>query len=70
MTVDELTNEMLATTIKYLSAKRQNFYLSVTGDFDIDREQRDHFNEEIDKLNDAISFYEAERERRRLKAAS
>jgi hypothetical protein len=69
MTVDELTNEMLATAIKYLSAKRQNLYLSVTGEYALDPAQREHLNSEIDDLNDVVGVFEAERERRRREAA-
>lgn len=69
MTVDDLTNEMLATAIKYLSAKRQNLYLSVSGEFDIEPAQRDHLNSEIDSLNDVIRALEDEREKRRVRAS-
>ena len=68
--MDNFTNEMIATTIKYLSAKRQNFYLSVTGDYDMAEDQLIHLNEEIDKLNCVITAFEAERERRRMAYAS
>lgn len=68
--MDEFTNEMLATTLKYLSAKRQNLYLSVSGDFDISATQLEHLNSEIDKLNEAISFFENARERRRQAEAA
>ena len=58
MAVDDLTNEMLATAIKYLSAKRQNLYHSVSGEFELDPAQRDHLNSEIDALNDVIGALE------------
>ena len=69
MTVDDLTNEMLATAIKYLSAKRQNLYLSVSGEFNLDPPQHAHLNSEIDALNDVIRVLEEERETRRMRAA-
>ena len=69
MTVDDLTNEMLATAIKYLSAKRQNLYHSVSGEFELDPAQHAHLNGEIDALNDVIRALEDERETRRTKAA-
>ena len=69
--MDELTNEMLATAIKYLSAKRQNLYLSVTDKrYNLDPAQHEHLNSEIDDLNDVIRVLEGERERRRLQVAS
>lgn len=66
--MDELTNEMLATAIKYLSAKRQNLYLSVTS-YQLESSQREHLNSEIDDLNDVIRVLESERERRRALAS-
>ena len=68
--MDELTNEMLATAIKDLSTKRQNLYLSVSGEYKLDPAQHEHLNSEIDGLNDVIRVLEAERERRRLQIAS
>ena len=68
--MDDLTNEMLATAIKYLSAKRHNFYESVNGDYELDREQFDHINGEIDKLNLVIGVLEHERDVRRMSVAS
>lgn len=68
--MDDLTNEMLATAIKYLSAKRHNFYESVNGDYSLDREQYDHINGEIDKLNLVIGVLEHERDVRRMSVAS
>ena len=67
--MDDLTNEMLATAIKYLSAKRQNLYHSVSGEFNLDPAQREHLNSEIDALNDVVSAFEGERELRRRSAA-
>ena len=69
MDLGRLTNEMLATAIKYLSAKRQNLYHSVSGEFELDPHQRDHLNSEIDALNDVIGVLETEREARRLRAS-
>jgi hypothetical protein len=69
MTVDDLTNEMLATAIKHLSAKRQNLYRSTLGEFELGRDQRDHLNSEIDALNDVIHVLETEREKRRTGAS-
>ena len=69
MTVESLTNEMLATAIKYLSAKRQNLYHSVSGEFNLDPAQHAHLNSEIDALNDVIRVLEEERETRRMRAA-
>jgi hypothetical protein len=69
--VDDLTNEMLATALKYLSAKRQNLYLSVTDEkYNLDPAQQAHLNSEIDDLNDVIRVLEIEREKRRMRVAS
>lgn len=64
----QFTNEMLATAIKYLASKRQNFHLSLS-EYPLDDEHREHINSEIDKLNAVISVLEAEQERRRREAA-
>ena len=61
----ELTDEQIATIVKYCSAKRHNLYGSVQGEYDINDEQRAHLNGEIDKLTDVINTLEAERDRRR-----
>lgn len=66
--MEQLTNEMLATAIKYLASKRQNFHLSIS-EYALDSEHREHLNSEIDKLNAVLGVLEAEQERRRLAAA-
>ena len=63
----KLTDQQLATAIKYLSLKRANFYKSLS-EHEMDDEQTTHINGEIDALNSVIGQLEAEREARRIGA--
>lgn len=67
--MEQLTNEMLATAIKYLASKRHNFHLSIS-EYALASEHREHLNSEIEKLNAVLAVLEAEQERRRLSASA
>lgn len=60
------TPDVVATTLKHLNVRRDNFYRSLRMIHEDDDEARGKYNAEIEALNDAISFFEHLREQRRL----
>lgn len=64
MISNEISSEIVATTLKHLNVRRHNFYHSIErnpGD-----PQREHWDKEVGYLNEAISFFEGIREVSRL----
>ena len=61
-----ITSEVLATTLKHLQQRLRNFYSS------IEQHPEDpaavHWNQEVERLNEAIRYFEGEREAIRLSA--
>lgn len=55
---------IIGTTLKHLNVKKANYFRSL--EMDPSSSDRDHYNSEIDKLNDAISFFEDVREASRV----
>jgi len=51
---------VVGTALKHLSNKRTNYYKSL--EMNPSSSDRDHYNTEIDKLNEAISYLDQVRE--------
>ena len=49
-----IPNEILATTLKHLNVKKSNYYRSLG----MDPDNSGQYNHEIDRLTEAINFFE------------
>jgi hypothetical protein len=59
-----IPTSIIGTTLKHLNVKKANYFRSL--EMDPSSSDSDHYNAEIDKLNEAINFFEEVREASRV----